>query len=155
MQGVDHSDCPLPCMTTSTSVRRTAFSKQTDYNSTSVYLIFNTEVATTEVTLDRFEFVESLNFLGSYLGLWPGMGLFQVSCDWWRTGHVTILLPSDWPVQATGGSGGYRGRLQTGCKDPASIRFMEKTVVKERMLKSNKYGCKIYLIFYYQYRHKL
>ena len=119
-------------MTTSTSVRRTAFSKQTDYNSTSVYLIFNTEVATTEVTLDRFEFVESLNFLGSYLGLWPGMGLFQVSCDWWRTGHVTILLPSDWPVLATGGSGGYRGCLQTGCKDPASIRFMEKTVVKEK-----------------------
>ena len=80
-------------MTTSTSVRRTAFSKQTEYNRTSVYLIFNTEVATTEVTLDRFEFVESLNFLGSYLGLWPGMGLFLVTCDWGRDGHVTIVLP--------------------------------------------------------------
>ena len=126
MQGVDHSDCPLPCMTTSTSVRRTASSKQTDYNSTSVYLIFNTEVATTEVTLDMFEFVESLNFLGSYLGLWPGMGLFQVSCDWWRDGHVTPVLVSDWSIAAAGGSSGYRSRVQTGCKDQASIRITGK-----------------------------
>ena len=126
MQGVGHSDCPLPCMTTSTSVRRTASSKQTDYNSTSVYLIFNTEVATTEVTLDRFEFVESLNFLGSYLGLWPGMGLFQVSCDWWIAGHVTPVLVSDWSIAAAGGSSGYRSRVQTGCKDQASIRITGK-----------------------------
>ena len=136
MQGIDHSDCPLPCIMTSTSVRRTAFSKQIGYNNTSVYLVFNTEVATTLVTLDRFEFVESLNFLGSYLGLWPGMGLFQVSCDWWRTGHVTIVLPSNWPVLATGGYGWYRCCVQTGQKNRASICIMKKKMKNVKLLET-------------------
>ena len=28
--------------------------------------------------VDSFSFLESLNMLGSNLGLWPGLGLFQV-----------------------------------------------------------------------------
>ena len=91
MVGLLHSNCRIPCITTTTSVRKIASSKHRK-NTTDVYLLFNTDVETTLVTLDRFEFVESLNFLGSYLGLWPGMGLFQVSCHWLRAGHMTPCL---------------------------------------------------------------
>ena len=31
-----------------------------------------------EITVDEFSFMTSLNFLGSNLGLLPGMGLFQL-----------------------------------------------------------------------------
>ena len=26
-------------------------------------------------------------------------GVLQVACDWWRAGHVTTVLPSDWLLQ--------------------------------------------------------
>ena len=29
-------------------------------------------------------------------GLETGEEEVQVSCDWWRAGHVTTMLPSDW-----------------------------------------------------------
>ena len=31
-------------------------------------------------------------------------GARQVSCDWWRAGHVTTLLPSDWLAGPGAGS---------------------------------------------------
>ena len=43
-----------------------------------VFIAFNGEIQTTRVTVDKFEFLESLNYLGSNLGLWPGLGLFQL-----------------------------------------------------------------------------
>ena len=39
---------------------------------------FSDKVEIRETTLDQFSFPESLNILGSNLGLWTGMGLFQV-----------------------------------------------------------------------------
>ena len=30
------------------------------------------------LTVDQFSFMDSLNFFGSNLGLWPGLGLYQV-----------------------------------------------------------------------------
>ena len=32
-----------------------------------------------------------------------GHGQAQVSCDWWRTGHVTTVLTSDWSRPAASG----------------------------------------------------
>ena len=39
---------------------------------------YDGDIQTTRVTVDKFEFLESLNYLGSNLGLWPGLGLFQL-----------------------------------------------------------------------------
>ena len=39
---------------------------------------FSQTVATKRTALVRFNFNDFLNFLGSNLGLWPGLGLFQV-----------------------------------------------------------------------------
>ena len=41
-------------------------------------LIFNTEVRIKKTSVDQFSFMDSLNFFGSNLGLWPGLGLFQI-----------------------------------------------------------------------------
>ena len=43
-----------------------------------VFIGYSGEIHVTRVTVDKFEFVESLNYLGSNLGLWPGLGLFQL-----------------------------------------------------------------------------
>ena len=34
-----------------------------------------------KTSVDKFSFMDSLNFFGSNLGLWPGLGLFQI-LDW-------------------------------------------------------------------------
>ena len=41
-------------------------------------IAYDGEFQTTRVTVDKFDFLESLNYLGSNLGLWPGLGLFQL-----------------------------------------------------------------------------
>ena len=39
---------------------------------------YDGDIQITRVTVDKFEFLVSLNYLGSNLGLWPGLGLFQL-----------------------------------------------------------------------------
>ena len=43
-----------------------------------VFIAYDGDIQKTRVTVDKFEFLESLNFLGSNLGLWPGLGLYQL-----------------------------------------------------------------------------
>ena len=43
-----------------------------------VFISYDGDIQTTRVTVDKFGFLESLNYLGSNLGLWPGLGLFQL-----------------------------------------------------------------------------
>ena len=43
-----------------------------------VVLTFNDEVRVKKTSVDRFSFLDSLNYFGSNLGLWPGLGLYQV-----------------------------------------------------------------------------
>ena len=40
--------------------------------------MFNEEVRVKKTSVDKFSFMDSLNFFGSNLGLWPGLGLFQL-----------------------------------------------------------------------------
>ena len=40
--------------------------------------MFNDEVKVKKTSVDKFSFLDSLNFFGSNLGLWPGLGLFQL-----------------------------------------------------------------------------
>ena len=41
-------------------------------------LAFNEDVRVKKTTVDKFSFMDSLNFFGSNLGLWPGLGLYQI-----------------------------------------------------------------------------
>ena len=41
-------------------------------------LSFNKEVRIKKTSVDKFSFMDSLNFFGSNLGLWPGLGLYQI-----------------------------------------------------------------------------
>ena len=44
----------------------------------SIYFTIPSKIQTTLIKEDSFVLMESLNFLGSNLGLWPGLGLFQL-----------------------------------------------------------------------------
>ena len=49
------------------------------YQGSSMFsLMFNEEVRVKKTSVDKFSFMDSLNFFGSNLGLWPGLGLFQI-----------------------------------------------------------------------------
>ena len=39
---------------------------------------FDNKVRVRKTSIDQFSFMDSLNFLGSNLGLWPGLGLLQI-----------------------------------------------------------------------------
>ena len=41
-------------------------------------LMSNEEVKVKKTSVDKFSFMDSLNFFGSNLGLWPGLGLYQI-----------------------------------------------------------------------------
>ena len=41
-------------------------------------MVFNNEVRVKKTSVDKFSFMASLNFFGSNLGLWPGLGLYQI-----------------------------------------------------------------------------
>ena len=71
------SDCKKPCLTTEVSITKRASSPQKlQYHS--IYFAFPSKISTTIIKEDSFQLMESLNFLGSNLGLWPGLGLFQL-----------------------------------------------------------------------------
>ena len=73
------SDCLRPCLSTVASVKEKTISRDHDndyYRSVTLY--FNERVLLTRTSVDRFSFLEALNFFGSNLGLWPGLGLYQL-----------------------------------------------------------------------------
>ena len=52
---------------------------KTSFNGFSgVALTFNQDVRVKKTAVDQFSFMGSLNFFGSNLGLWPGLGLYQI-----------------------------------------------------------------------------
>ena len=74
--GILASDCLVPCLRTVATVEE---GTKTDINLYSVFLLtFNDKVIVKKTSVDKFSFMESLNFFGSNLGLWPGLGLFQI-----------------------------------------------------------------------------
>ena len=48
------------------------------FDTNQVFIAYDGDIQKTRVTVDKFEFLESLNYLGSNLGLWPGLGLYQI-----------------------------------------------------------------------------
>ena len=51
---------------------------------------FSKTVNVKRTSMDRFNWNDFLNFLGSNLGLWPGLGLFQLF-DW----TITFLVKTE------------------------------------------------------------
>jgi len=77
LSGLRASDCLLPCLRTTTTVEEGLVSS-TNLNLSVFALGFSNTVSIKRTSMDRFNFNDFLNFLGSNLGLWPGLGLFQV-----------------------------------------------------------------------------
>ena len=76
--GILVSDCLLPCLRTTATVRKKMTSMFFAGNETLVSFNFDNEVRVRKTTVDQFSFMDSLNFFGSNLGLWPGLGLLQI-----------------------------------------------------------------------------
>ena len=72
--GLTISDCLLPCVRTVATVEEGTVTKLHPMFS----LVFNEEVKVMKTSVDKFSFMDSLNFFGSNLGLWPGLGLYQI-----------------------------------------------------------------------------
>ena len=60
------------------------------YDPSMFSLAFSEEVRVKRIRMDSFSFLGSLNLLGSNLGLWPGLGLYQI-LEW----MVSILVMSN------------------------------------------------------------
>ena len=77
--GIMVSQCLPPCLrTTATVEKKMTGNLFTEDNLTMVNINFDENVRVTKTSVDQFSFLESLNFLGSNLGLWPGLGLYQI-----------------------------------------------------------------------------
>ena len=71
------SDCLLPCVRTEATVEEGTITKW-EVGQSMFSLMFNDEVKVKKTSVDKFNFLDSLNFFGSNLGLWPGLGLYQI-----------------------------------------------------------------------------
>ena len=69
LSGSRATSCKMPCVTTRTRVTQGPMFR--GFNVTIVRFTFPNQVNIKNVTVDKFDFMESLNFLGSNLGLWP------------------------------------------------------------------------------------
>ena len=74
--GLKISNCLLPCLRTVANVKELEEAENGEISSFD--LMFNEIVRVKKTSVDKFSFMDSLNFFGSNLGLWPGLGLFQI-----------------------------------------------------------------------------
>ena len=74
--GIEPNNCPMPCKSTSTNIRLLTITKSSG-NLTYVTIYFSEEITITKVEMVEFDFVTSLSFLGSNMGLWLGLGTLQ------------------------------------------------------------------------------
>ena len=79
------SDCLPPCLITEATVEEGI---KTNWRDTLFSLAFNEKVMVKVTSVDRFSFMGALNYFGSNLGLWPGLGLYQILE--WVTGLIIV-----------------------------------------------------------------
>ena len=79
------SDCLPPCLITEATVEK---GTKTNWRDALFSLAFNEKVMVKVTSVDRFSFMGALNFFGSNLGLWPGLGLYQILE--WVTGLLIV-----------------------------------------------------------------
>ena len=75
--GTKVSDCLQPCRRTSIEVTTGPVSRSNE-NFSFFSIGFSQSMEVKTITVDKFNFMFSLNLLGSNLGLWPGLGLYQL-----------------------------------------------------------------------------
>ena len=73
--GILPSDCLQPCLQTVATVEEGVVSS---FYPSMINIAFSDQVRVKRISVDRFNFQDSLNFFGSNLGLWPGLGLYQI-----------------------------------------------------------------------------
>ena len=81
------SDCLPPCLV---SQVRISEGMKIKHDFTAINLVFNNKVRVRKTTVDELNFLTSLNFFGSNLGLWPGLGVFQMLE--WMVGTFSMTL---------------------------------------------------------------
>ena len=79
------SDCLPPCLITEATVEK---GTKTNWRDALFSLAFNEKVMVKVTSVDRFSFMGALNYFGSNLGLWPGLGLYQILE--WVTGLLLV-----------------------------------------------------------------
>ena len=79
------SDCLPPCLITEATVEK---GTKTNWRDALFSLAFNEKVMVKVTSVDRFSFMGALNYFGSNLGLWPGLGLYQILE--WVTGLLIV-----------------------------------------------------------------
>ena len=84
----------IPCTITSASLRKLAVSTHAEADTHHVFISYDGDIQMSRVTVDKFEFLESLNYLGSNLGLWPGLWLYKLN-----DGASAFILSSSGPGQ--------------------------------------------------------
>ena len=77
MSGVYDSDCYVPCKSTTVKISSGNIFRLNQSFSI-IFIIYNQKVQTRTIVVDKFDFFGALNYLGSNMGLLPGMGLFQI-----------------------------------------------------------------------------
>ena len=80
LAGHTKSTCFVPCASTESSIMfgQSRSSTRTALTDSWIQIAFDEDVKITKTTLISFDVMESLNFLGSNLGLWPGLGICQL-----------------------------------------------------------------------------
>ena len=80
LAGHTKSTCFAPCTSTKSSILfgQSRTSIRTALSESWIQIAFDEDVKITNTTLISFDLMESLNFLGSNLGLWPGLGICQL-----------------------------------------------------------------------------
>ena len=73
--GTIASPCSTPCNETLTN---SALISRGKSDSGEVSIAFDRMVMIDKITVGRVQLMESLNFFGSNLGLWPGLAVFQI-----------------------------------------------------------------------------
>ena len=75
---MNYDGCLRPCVLTTTKLLQTNKFGSANFKDKMVKFFFDEEIQTEVVSVDKFDFLVALNYLGSNLGLFPGMGLFQI-----------------------------------------------------------------------------
>ena len=76
--GILLSDCSLPCLRTSAKIEKKMTTTKIEDSTTQLSFNVDNKVRVKKTSVIRFSFLDSLNYFGSNLGLWPGLGLYQI-----------------------------------------------------------------------------